>query len=144
MQLGHAASLLVAGQRELGTNVIHLQLANRIHVSLEVVVAQVFHQLLYSSLPGRKPTSLSHQNVHSSLRTEVFVMIPQMLGESTNTLGQKSNCVESPSIHPLCTSVEPVSDAFRWNLLTISCFFSYPLRSLSFNLLCSDHFGRAC
>ena len=41
MQFGHAASLLVAGERELGTNIVHLQLANRVDVSLEVVVAQV-------------------------------------------------------------------------------------------------------
>ena len=144
MQFGHAASLLVAGERELGTNIVHLQLANRVDVSLEVVVAQVFHQLLYSSPPRRMPTSLSHQNVHPSLRTEVLVMVPQVLRQSANTLRQQSNYVESHSTLPLCTSVEPVSEAFRWNLLTISCFFSYPSHPPSSNLLYSDHFDRAC
>lgn len=48
-ELGLVASLLVARNRQLGTNIVHLELADGEDIALEIVVAQILHQLLYKS-----------------------------------------------------------------------------------------------
>ena len=101
LQFGHALRLLVVRQRQLGADIVHLQLADRVDVALEVVLAQILHHLLYTSHTASGRTSLAHQRVHVSLRTEILrvidtrqsdlVMVPQMLRQTTNALGEKSN-----------------------------------------------------
>ena len=46
-QLGGRRRLLVAGHRQMRADIIHAQLAQRVDIALEVVLAEVLHQLLY-------------------------------------------------------------------------------------------------
>lgn len=52
------------------------------------------------------------------------MVIPQVLSQTTNSFSEESNYSEEKYLHQLCTSEEPVSYAFRWNLAMISCFFT--------------------
>lgn len=72
LQFGHALRLLVVRQRQLGTDIVHLQLADRVDVAFEVILAQILHHLLYTSHAAPAHTSLPHQRVHAALRTEVL------------------------------------------------------------------------
>lgn len=65
-------SLLVAGNGQLRSNVVHLQLANCVHVALEVVLAEILHQLLYSSRLNTTLTSSTNEIVHLTLCAKVL------------------------------------------------------------------------
>lgn len=72
LQLVVVLSLLVAGNGQLRSNVVHLQLANCVHVALEVVLAEILHQLLYSSRLNTTLTSSTNEIVHLTLCAKVL------------------------------------------------------------------------
>ena len=65
-------SLLVAGNGQLRSNVVHLQLANCVHVALEVVLAEILHQFLYLSQLNTTLTSSTNEIVHLTLCAKVL------------------------------------------------------------------------
>lgn len=72
LQLVVVLSLLVAGNGQLRSDVVHLQLANCVHIALEVVLAEILHQFLYPSQLHSTPTSSSNEIVHLTLCAKVL------------------------------------------------------------------------